>query len=87
MRQARGPGWNSRFGSWVRSYPVSRLIVDLEVIGLAVTRPAVYQWISGRTTPQLRRAHAMVQLSGGSISLDDVYAHRSQIDEESTGPS
>ena len=68
--------WRTRFGSWVRGYQggVAQLAIDL-----AVTDHAIYDWISARRAPHPSRAIAMAHLSGGAVSLEDVYGHRREV--------
>ena len=66
---------NAKAVRWIRSYGVARLVRGLERIeGFAITRPAVYQWLSGRSAPQARRAYALARLSRGALTLEDVFA-------------
>src|SRR5437773_39542 len=68
---------NAKAVSWVRRYGVTRLLGSLERIeGYRITRPTVYFWLSNRTLPQPHRACALVLLSRGAITLDDVLGGR-----------
>src|SRR5947208_2597589 len=79
-RALGAPRWRTRFGSWVRDYSIARLLRDLEAVeGFAITRSAVQEWLAGRSSPALRRAHALVRLSAGALTMDDVYAHRDEL--------
>lgn len=71
--------WNTRFGRWVSRYRVSRLTVDLAARGVPVTPHAVYDWIAARRAPRPTCAAAIVEISGGKLSFDDIYRHRAEI--------
>ncbi len=64
--------WKTTFGSWVMDYGVRRLVRGLEAHGQPVTEKAVYHWISGRHAPRGGHALAIVRLSRGRLSLEDV---------------
>lgn len=73
--------WRTRFGRWVSQMTVSAIVDELNRSpDTAVTPQAVYDWLNGRA-PRPERARALVQLSGGEISLDDIYSHRAQVVE------
>jgi len=72
--------WSTPLGSFVSSYPSDRLVADLAGIGEPVTIAAVYSWVAGRSVPRPTRAIAIVRLSGGRLTLDDVYSHRTAVD-------
>lgn len=74
--------WKTGFGSWVSDYGVSRLIRDLDAVGEPVTNKAVYMWVAGSTLPRPRTAVRLVQLSGGAVSLEDIYRHRALVAQE-----
>jgi len=65
----------TRFGSWVSSYGVSRLQTTLGQNGCPITRGGIYEWLAGRRTPRPPVAVKLVQLSAGSLTLDDVFGH------------
>lgn len=46
-----------------------------------VTVVSVYNWIAGRFYPRPAYAKRIVELSGGSLTLDQVYQHRDQVQE------
>ena len=69
-RQARR--WNTRFGRWVSSIGVETLSERLNQRGYPLTGNAIYHWISGRRQPRLYHAIALVQLSHGSLTLQDI---------------
>lgn len=67
--------WETPFGRWVGDYGVPRLVSDLRSDPyLSVTPRAVYAWLEGHP-PQPARAMALVRLSEGRITLEDVYRH------------
>lgn len=70
------PGrWQTRFGRWVSARGVTHIVGDLGRIGVPVTSHAVYNWIAGSSLPHPTRAIALVRISNGALSLDDVYGH------------
>ena len=71
--------WSTPFGKWVSAYTVRRLIADLGERGVGVTLHAPYDWLSGRTRPRPSRAVAIADLSGGRITLDEIYRQRAEI--------
>lgn len=71
--------WRTRFGSWVRAYTVPRLTRDLVDLGQPITQKAVYEWLAGRVAPHPDRAMAITRISGGRVSLQDVYRHREEV--------
>jgi hypothetical protein len=74
---ASSPRWVTPFGSWVRGFTVARLVSALRAGGHTATRAAVHHWVAGRAIPQPRaKALAIVELSRGSVSLEDIYRQR-----------
>jgi hypothetical protein len=71
--------WRTHFGSWVRAYTVPRLTRELQGLGHPVTPHAVYGWLSGRIAPHPDRALAITRLSGGRLSVADIYRHREAV--------
>lgn len=67
--------WRTRFGRWVRREGPQRVATELSRVGQPVTHWAVYQWVSGRHRPRAEHAIAMVRVSGGKISMSDIYEH------------
>jgi hypothetical protein len=63
----------TRFGRWILGYGVSRLTRDLGARGQPVTRRAAYWWAAGHKMPRPAIARVLVEVAGGSISLDDIY--------------
>jgi len=73
--------WRTRFGSWVGEVTVSGIVSALSSDPeLSVTRGAVYQWLRGHS-PTATRARALVKLSGGRLSFDEIYSHREELEE------
>lgn len=61
-------------GDWLLDYGISRIVEALDSDpDLRVTRHAVYHWIAGRRLPHPSRALALVRLSHGRLTLDDIY--------------
>lgn len=77
--------WETEFGRWVSEFGVPRIVAALaRDPELQVTKNAVYQWLRGRA-PRPDRAMALVELSGGRLTLDAIFDHGRQV--RKTGPS
>lgn len=70
--------WDTAFGKWVGAFTVSRVVVDLRREGYPLTTGAVYHWVAGRAVPALPLAKALVRISQGQVSFDDIAAHKEQ---------
>ncbi|HEY6108676.1 MAG TPA: hypothetical protein VIV56_07215 [Gemmatimonadales bacterium] len=46
---------------------------------LGVTRAAVYSWLAATREPRPEVARSIVRVSGGEITLSDIYGHRSEV--------
>jgi hypothetical protein len=68
--------WSTRFGRWVSTFGVRRLTRALEQGGQPVTTYAVHQWLAGRTFPRPDRIDAIVTLSDGKLTQQDIHQHR-----------
>lgn len=66
--------WCTIFGQWIQDFGVDRVSTEIQV-----SPNAVYEWVAGRTAPSPDRAQELVRLSGGSLSLEDVYRHRREV--------
>lgn len=71
------------FGRFVARYGVRRLVADVRKVtipglpnGAHITTHSVYDWLSGRRTPDWRHAKAVVAISGGELTVFDVMDHR-----------
>lgn len=74
------PRYRTRFGSWVSRTTVPLICQNLSTDPETRVKPeAVYQWLAGVTEPRPHRALALVAMSKGEISLDVIYAHRSEL--------
>jgi hypothetical protein len=71
--------WSTKFGRWVERQSVARVARGLEGVGFIVTRGAVYEWLRGASRPRPDHADALVRVSGGAITLRDVYDHRAKV--------
>jgi hypothetical protein len=71
--------WETEFGRWVSEVGVPRIVAALaRDPDLRVTNNAVYHWLSGHA-PRPARAQALVELSGGRLTLDAIYDHGPQV--------
>lgn len=67
--------WTTTFGRWVADYTVPRIVAGMSSRPeTKVTPKAVYEWLRGRS-PHPVRAQELVRLSGGRLTLDDIYRH------------
>ena len=72
--------WRTPFGGWVARVTVAAIVNELgKNPDLAVRPSQVYAWIAGITVPRPRRAMALVEMSAGALSLEDVVTHQEQI--------
>lgn len=73
------PRWHTRFGQAIGDLGVSTIV---DALGrdpdLRVTSTAVYEWLQGHE-PRPERARALVEISGGRLTLDMIYSHRSEL--------
>ena len=78
--------WQTEFGRWVSGFGVPRIVARLaHDPDLRVTNQAVYEWLQGHA-PRPTRAMALVEMSGGRLTLEAVYEHGRQIrSRESAG--
>lgn len=76
--------WETKFGRWVSDFGVSRIVTALaHDPDLRVTNQAVYEWLQGHA-PRPARAMALVELSGGRLSLEAIYQHGREIRRSSS---
>jgi hypothetical protein len=73
--RARDRRWGTKFGAWVSRFTVTRITNELNARGVGVQDKTVYSWVSATRFPRPPHAVALVTMSGGAISLDDVYRH------------
>jgi hypothetical protein len=66
--------WQTHFGQWVTDTSPTRV-----AHAAGVTPSTVYKWVAGERVPRPEMALRLVELSHGSISLVDVYAHHAQV--------
>ena len=67
--------WETDFGRWVGDFGVPRIVKALaHDPDLRVTNQAVYEWLQGHP-PRPARAMALVELSGGRLTLEAIYQH------------
>ena len=67
--------WETEFGRWVGDFGVPRIVKALaRDPDLRVTNQAVYEWLQGHP-PRPARAMALVELSGGRLTLEAIYEH------------
>jgi hypothetical protein len=70
---------STSFGAWVSRVQVRPLLTQLHTRGFPVTSHAAYDWLSGRRLPTWDCAKAIVEISGGELSVFDVMDHRTRL--------
>ena len=71
--------WQTDFGRWVADFGVPRIVAGLaHDPNLRVTNQAVYEWLQGHA-PQPARAMALVEMSGGRLTLEVIYQHSREV--------
>jgi hypothetical protein len=60
----------------VSSFTVRRIVEELAARDLTVDARTVHHWLAGDIAPRPARALVLVQISGGRLSLTDVFEHR-----------
>jgi len=71
--------WETDFGRWVADFGVPQIVKALaRDPDLRVTNQAVYEWLQGHP-PRPARAIALVELSGGRLTLEAIYKHAREI--------
>ena len=79
-RYKRDPDrWQTEFGRWVADFGVPRIVAGLaHDPSLRITNQTVYEWLQGHA-PHPARAMALVEMSGGRLTLDAIYQHGRQM--------
>ncbi len=71
--------WDTEFGRWVADFGVPSIVAGLaHDPNLRVTNQAVYEWLQGHA-PQPARAMALVEMSGGRLTLEVIYQHSREV--------
>ncbi len=79
--------WETEFGRWVSDFGVSRIVSALAPDpALRITNQTVYEWLQGHA-PHPTRALALVEMSGGRLTLNAIYEHGREVRQvEAVGP-
>jgi hypothetical protein len=80
--------WDTDFGRWIDEFGgVSAVVAALgRDPELSVSQNTVYEWLRGHA-PHPTRAYALVEISGGRLTLDDIYSQPRQIQQASRDES
>lgn len=71
--------WETEFGRWVSNFGVSRIVSALaRDPDLRITNQTVYEWLQGHP-PHPSRAMALVEISGGRLTLEAIYRHGQEV--------
>lgn len=62
----------SKFERWVREFGGTRKLAN----ALGVTQPAVQHWLNGFCNPGINKAHKILELSKGKLTLADILKAR-----------
>lgn len=71
--------WRTHFGQWVADVTPGAICAQLRAAGTPVTPGAVYKWVAAERVPRPDVALQLVEISGGAISLADVYVQRAEV--------
>jgi len=79
-RYKRAPDrWDTSFGRWVSEVTVTTILDTLgENPDIRYTRQSVYGWLKG-AIPRPAAAAALLRMSRGAISLEDIYEQGAEI--------
>lgn len=78
----RRAGRPTRFSGFVYQFTVSRFTRELSAHGYPVTRFAVSRWMTGTRVPRLAAVRAIVEVSRGQLTIQDVYQHFSEVNHD-----
>jgi hypothetical protein len=71
--------WGTEFGRWVSDVGVPHIVAALaHDPDLRITNQTVYEWLQGHP-PHPARAMALVQMSGGRLTLEAIYQHSREV--------
>ena len=71
--------WDTEFGRWVGDVGVPCIVSALaRDPDLRVTNQTIYEWLQGHP-PRPSRARALVELSGGRLTLEAIYDHARKV--------
>jgi len=71
--------WDTEFGRWVSDVGIPRIVAALaHDPDLRITNQSVYEWLQGHP-PHPTRAIALVEISGGRLTLDAIYQHSREV--------
>lgn len=76
--------WDTKFAEWISKYGVGKLVKDLEILGIPITRGTVYQWAAGKL-PRKKTLEALVTLSEGELQISDIFEHGSRVSNKTPG--
>ena len=68
--------WETPFGKWVQAFGVRNVCEALYSYGLPIGRETVYHWMAGRAVPNPRKAMALIKISEGKLTFDDIYGQK-----------
>lgn len=67
----------TKFEKWVKEFGVGALVIAIrdKHPECAVTYSAIYQWLRGEHEPRPKKMRALVSVSQGAITLQDIHDH------------
>lgn len=70
------PAWAStKFGAWVVCFTVPQLSREMLKRGHEISVSGIYYWLRGDTVPRPDKAQALVAISAGMLTMEDIYSH------------
>lgn len=72
--------WRTKFARFISTNTVRGIVRYLHTQRIPITKHAVYNWVSGFSTPSSPVARALTRMSGGSVTLEDMHRHRETVD-------
>lgn len=74
------PGWSTPLGRWMDSIGgVGPLREQLAAKGCPTSPFTPYKWLEGRHPPSDFYAIAMIEISEGRLTFQDIYGHRAAL--------
>lgn len=68
--------WGTPFGRFVSEFKAHRLARAISAqLNYEIHDTTIYHWVAGRHLPRPDHMNAIVTLSGGRVTVEDVYSH------------
>lgn len=68
---------DTKFSHWLKDFGVANVVAEMNKRGrdVGVTLSAVYQWERQEHEPRPKKQRALVEISGGKLTLQDIADH------------